>query len=150
MTKIFPKLGLDIGDVRIGLATCDSSGLIASPLKTIKRSKDLALREIIKLVQEQGIAELVVGLPMGPSGEITGQAQKNINFITRLLKRTKVKVIFVDEAFSTCRAQELTVQAQTKPRATAEVEDIDARSAAVILQGYLDSPERVLDIKLEL
>ena len=65
------RLGLDPGDARIGVAHSDPSGMLASPLETVRRgSGDLS--QIARLVREAGgperVVEVVVGLPRSLSG----------------------------------------------------------------------------------
>ncbi|MEE9249435.1 MAG: Holliday junction resolvase RuvX, partial [Dehalococcoidia bacterium] len=58
-------LGLDVGDVRTGVALSDPTGSIAAPLKTIRaRGRDRAIEEIAALVEENRVERVVVGLPV--------------------------------------------------------------------------------------
>ena len=70
-------LGLDLGTKRIGVATSDTSGLIASPLTVLERTGDRARdhRAIASLVVEEEATVVVVGLPVSLSGEIGPAAQ---------------------------------------------------------------------------
>ena len=65
-------LGIDLGERRIGLAIADHDGLSARPLATVNRARSLNpaddARTLARVVAEQGIAELVVGLPLEASG----------------------------------------------------------------------------------
>ena len=61
------RLGVDVGDVRIGVARSDPSGLIATPVETVRRGAgDLA--RLRALVEEEGAVEVVIGLPRSLSG----------------------------------------------------------------------------------
>ena len=61
------RLGVDVGDVRIGVARSDPSGLIATPVETVRRGAgDLA--RLRALVDEEGAVEVVIGLPRSLSG----------------------------------------------------------------------------------
>ncbi|NDF40602.1 MAG: Holliday junction resolvase RuvX, partial [Actinobacteria bacterium] len=72
-------LGLDLGTKRIGVATSDSSGLIATPLTVLERSGDRARdhRAIGSLVVEEEATVIVVGLPLSLSGD-AGPAAQNV------------------------------------------------------------------------
>ncbi len=61
------RLGLDPGDARIGVAKCDPSGIIATPLETVRRGKGDVAR-LAALAEEEGAIEVVVGLPRSLSG----------------------------------------------------------------------------------
>ena len=65
-------LGIDLGERRIGLAVAEHDGLSARPLATVSRARSLAPADdaatLARIVAEQGIAELVVGLPLEASG----------------------------------------------------------------------------------
>ena len=57
------RLGLDPGDARIGVARSDRSGMLATPLETVRRGKH-DLRRIVELAREHEAVEVVVGLPL--------------------------------------------------------------------------------------
>ena len=70
-------LGLDLGTVRIGVATCDPGRIIASPYDVIRRGKDHAADHaaIAALVEEEDAAVVVVGLPRAMSGRDSAATQ---------------------------------------------------------------------------
>ena len=78
-------LGLDIGDVTIGVAVSDPLKIIAQPLVSVKR---VSLKEdveaIRRLVDQHEVIELVVGLPRMLNGEVGIQAQKVLDFAESL------------------------------------------------------------------
>ena len=58
------RLGIDVGTVRIGVATCDPDGMLATPVETVRRDRtDKHIRRLAKLVDELDAVEVVVGLP---------------------------------------------------------------------------------------
>ena len=67
------RLGIDVGSVRIGLASCDADGILSIPLPALKRSADSAevISEINRLVDDLEILEVVIGDPISMSGNIT-------------------------------------------------------------------------------
>ena len=67
-----PRLGVDVGRVRVGVARSDPDGLLATPVETVLRDGADALTRIVALAREHGAVEIVVGLPVSLSGADTG------------------------------------------------------------------------------
>ncbi len=138
-------LALDVGERRIGVAKADPTGYLASPLTTLRRERDQdAVAAISALAREHGSRLLVVGVPLGPEGEVTAQAQRIRAFGRKLRSVPGARVVFWDERFTTQEAEESLRAvrprrgAPTAHRREAERRRIDAAAAAVILQDYLD------------
>lgn len=137
-------LGLDVGDKRIGVAMSDPEGILASSLMVLKRvGKKRDAWAIVKLVEEHGIERIVVGLPLRADGSEGEQAKKVREFAEAVSARTRVPVEYWDERFTTVEAERLMREAGRGPAARRAW--VDAVSAAVILQGYLDSEKREAD-----
>ena len=141
-------LGLDVGDVRTGVAVSDAEGIMAFPLTMIaNKSEDATIEDIIRLVEQHGIECIVVGLPRSLNGSLNRQADKITVFTEKLRNAIAAKaepahlanigIKMWDEWFSTIAAEKLMVQARTKRNARNEHRD--AMAAAFILQGFLDS-----------
>ncbi len=131
-------LGLDIGDKRIGVAISDPEEILASPLATITREDDKkAIDDIIKLVDQNDVERIVVGLPYSLDGSIGGQANKVMDFAERLSQYTRASMEIWDERLSTVAVERLLREAGKKK--AKKRERLDAAAAAFILQGYLDS-----------
>jgi putative holliday junction resolvase len=92
-------LGLDVGDVRIGVAITDKSGTIASPLTVIKND-DQARENLNRIIKENSIEKIIVGLPYNLKGEVAFQAKKVIDFIENNIKSYGVEVELIDERFT--------------------------------------------------
>jgi putative Holliday junction resolvase len=131
-------LALDIGSVRIGVATSDETELLASPHGVIRRSGDRdSLVAILRAVEETGAGLVVVGLPVSFDGALHAQAKSIQAFAEKLRTRLQVPLVYADEALSTVRAQEkLRASGVRADRISAR---IDSAAAAVILQDYLDA-----------
>ncbi len=99
------RLGVDVGDARIGVARSDPSGLIATPVETVRAgSGDLA--RLLALVVEEEALEVVVGLPRSLSGGEGPAAAKVRAFAGRLADRVApVPVRLCDERLSTVSAE---------------------------------------------
>lgn len=131
-------LGLDLGTKRIGVATSDSSGLIASPLTVLERTGDRAQdhRAIAKLIQEEEVSVLVVGLPLSLSGEAGHAAQNVLSEIEEMASVVGVPIEMYDERMSSVTANEMLMERKMKAQARRRV--VDKVAAAVMLQSWLD------------
>jgi putative Holliday junction resolvase len=130
-------LGLDVGDRRIGVALSDETATLASGRETIVRvgrRKDLA--RIARLVREQEVAEIVVGLPLNMDGTRGPQAQKVVLFIEDLKTRTGLAVRAWDERLTSVEAEEILMRAGVHGKRRKAL--VDGVAAAVILQEFLD------------
>ena len=130
-------LGLDVGDVRIGVALSDESATIASGLPTLGRvgpRKDV--RAVARLVREHGASEVVVGLPLRLDGEVGPQGQKVLAFMDAIREAVGVPVVAWDERFTTAIAQQALIEADVKRKARKDA--VDKVAAILILQNYLD------------
>ncbi len=138
------RLGVDVGDVRVGVAACDPSGLIATPVETVARGEgDLA--RLRTLVAEHEAVEVVVGLPRSLSGGEGPAAAKARTFADALhaaltpwpVPDVEGTVRLCDERLSTVSA---TAQLRQQGRKGAKQRAvIDQAAAVVILQNALDT-----------
>ena len=128
-------LGLDVGDARIGLALSDPTGMLASPFGFVERGAS-DIEEIVALAADNGVVEIVVGLPLSMSGDSGTQAGKVRAFIRDLRSQTDLPIKTVDERLSTVQAQGMLNQSGRRRRRGRG--HLDAAAAAVILQAYLD------------
>lgn len=96
-------LGLDIGDVKIGLATAGVIARIPTPLKTV--ANDDSLIDVLSdIMQQEEIVMLVVGVPRNLNGEETPQSVKIREQGLVIANTLQKEVIFVDESLSSKRA----------------------------------------------
>lgn len=134
---------MDYGERRIGLAVSDPTGTLASPLPTLRRrsGKRPPLRALEEIAREHDVCAVVVGLPLAPSGEETGWTAEVRAVGDELGRRLDLPVHYVDERFTSARA-ERAVRSLGLPKEKRERKDrIDAAAAILILQAYLDRPE---------
>ena len=137
-------LGLDLGSKTIGVAVSDPLAITAQVLTSIHRTtlaKDL--EAIVGLVEENQIQELVIGLPINMDGSRGGAVDQVETFIGQLSARLAVRIIPWDERLSTVAAEKILLEADLSRAKRRKV--IDRLSAAIILQGYLDSRPRNRD-----
>src|SRR3954470_2692051 len=95
-------LALDHGAARCGCAISDPSGTLATPLAVVERpDTKRGLATLARLVEEQGVEGVVVGLPLTLSGEEGHQAGEARTFAERLERRVSVPVELHDERLTT-------------------------------------------------
>lgn len=131
------RLAVDVGSVRIGVARCDSSGLIASPLATVPRGPgDLAA--VAEIAATNDAIEIIVGLAVGLGGREGKAAADGRTFARALAVRLPaVPVRLVDERFTTVLAHAALQQGGHDSRARRQ--SVDKAAAALLLQGALDA-----------
>ena len=131
-------LGLDLGSKTIGLAICDSSFAIASPLETLRRRKfTLDAINLEALIAERDVGGLVLGLPRNMDGSEGPRAQSTRQFAANLLGRSDIPIAFWDERLSTVAVERLLInEADLSRRKRGDV--VDKMAASYILQGAID------------
>jgi putative pre-16S rRNA nuclease len=131
------RLGVDVGSARIGVASCDPHGLLASPLATVRRGPG-DLTEIARLATERDVIEIIVGLPTSLSGK-PGQAAGLARDFAQALagEVSPVPVRLVDERFTTVIAHAALAEAGRNAKERRTV--IDQAAATLLLQGALDA-----------
>jgi len=135
---------VDLGRKRVGLAISDPSGTLARPLRTIERGPSdpaaaAVLAEAIAglAADADGVEAVVVGLPTRLDGSDTEQTLHVRRMVDQLRARIAAPIVLQDERLSSHEADSrlaLTERDWRKRKAR-----LDAASAAVILQDYLDS-----------
>lgn len=140
-------LAIDLGRKRIGLALSDPSATLARPWKVLERgaSDRKALNEIARVAgelaaEDDGLGQVVVGLPLRLDGSPTDQTPHVQEMAEGLRRRIAVPVVLQDERLSSHEADSrLAVNERDWRRRKAQ---LDAAAAAVILQDYLDARAR--------
>ena len=124
--KITQYLGIDWGEVRIGLALGNNEIKIATPYKVVS-----GVDEIIKIIKDEDIDVVVAGKPFRMSDVGCRMSDEYSEFISLLKKKIKISIEMIDERLSSKAADALVGDKKTKaPR--------DAVAAMLILQTYLD------------
>jgi putative Holliday junction resolvase len=123
-------LALDYGSARCGCALSDPTGTLATPIEHIERpGTRRGLARVADLVRERGVGHVVVGLPLGLSGDDTDQTRETRAWADRLAERVRpVPVELYDERFTTAIASQSTAHARTSE---------DSRAAAILLEDWL-------------
>lgn len=131
-------LCIDLGDVRIGLATSDSMGICATGLETYRRvdpDKDLAY--IADIVKRENVGRVVIGLPVNMDGTSGERVEKARAFGDALKPLVSAEIAYQDERLSTVAGERMLIEAGMRRDKRKKV--IDKIAATIILQTYLDS-----------
>jgi putative pre-16S rRNA nuclease len=134
------RLGVDVGDVRIGVARCDPAGTLATPVETVPRGPDSVAR-LLDLAAGCDAVEVVVGLPRSLSGGL-GPAAAKVTAYAEALSEAAAKrgmslpVRLVDERFTTVSAERVLRERGRKGARRRAV--VDQAAAVVILQHAID------------
>ena len=129
--------GLDLGTKTIGIALSDPGLRIATPLRTIQRTKfGKDAEALLALTAKENVGGLVLGLPINMNGTEGPRAQATRAFLRSLAPLTDLPVVLWDERLSTAAAERAMIEADMSRKKRAE--KIDAAAAAYILQGALD------------
>ena len=134
-----PKLGVDVGDARVGVAICDAAGILATPLETLPRDRsgESDLVQLQRIVAERGIVEVVVGLPRllsGKDGRASATAKRYATRLARLIAPIPVRLH--DERMTTVIAGRALSERGVRGKKHRAV--VDQAAAVVILQSWLD------------
>ena len=130
-------IGLDLGSKRIGVSICDEKQLIATPYKTIHKSKNNELiMELKNIIQENDIKAIIIGYPLNLDGSLGSSAQSVNDVSKNIDKEIDVDVCLWDERLSTVGAFNLSSQLDVN--VSKREKNIDQNAAAFILQGAID------------
>jgi putative Holliday junction resolvase len=133
------RLGLDVGQVRLGVAACDPEGILAFPVTTLDRrglSLEQLVEQLIELIQQHNASEIIVGWPAHLSG-MAGQAAADVEALAQALAdASPVAVRLVDERLTTVQAASQLHSVGLSAKQQRAV--IDQAAAVLILQSALD------------
>ena len=130
-------LGVDFGDTRTGIAVSDPSRLLASGIGYVSPGGlEKCADAVAEIAREQGVAAIVVGLPVNMDGSEGGRAARCRKFAFMLSERTGLVVGMFDERMTTMTASRYLNETNTRGKKRKTV--IDTLSAQIILQNCLD------------
>ncbi|HEX2029562.1 MAG TPA: Holliday junction resolvase RuvX [Nitriliruptorales bacterium] len=133
-------LGVDLGDVRIGLALSDPDATVATPLATlhVADADDPAsiVDRLVAVAQREGAGTVVVGLPRALSGR-EGRPAQRAREVARLLAEHGLDVDLRDERFTTVEAERVMLAQRVRRRERRQA--VDRVAATLLLQTYLDA-----------
>ncbi|WP_057771660.1 Holliday junction resolvase RuvX [Cytobacillus dafuensis] len=133
-------MGLDVGSKTVGVALSDALGWTAQGLETIKineEKNEFGFEQIGKIIKENEVSKIVVGLPKNMNGTIGPRGEASQNFAAELESQFGLPVILWDERLTTMAAERVLLEADVSRQKRKKV--IDKMAAVMILQGYLNS-----------
>jgi len=131
-------LAVDLGQARTGLAVCDKTEFLASPLPQIsERNMDVLSDKIAEIAKEKKVELIVLGLPKNMDGSEGESAQNARAFGKTLEEKTGLEVRMQDERGTTITAHNYLNTTNTRGKKRKNV--VDSVAATIILQNFLDS-----------
>ena len=124
-------LGLDIGESKTGVARVNMIARLPQVVATLKNDNNF-ITEITKIIKEENIDAMVIGLPRNMNGEETAQTKYVRDYVDNYLKSLNLPIFFQDETLSS-KAAEVRLAGSGYKKT-----DIDSMAAVVILEDYLE------------
>ncbi|MEV4824947.1 Holliday junction resolvase RuvX [Micromonospora sp. NPDC049275] len=142
------RIGVDVGQVRVGVSRSDPDGVLATPLVTLARDLTAApdvvpsdIAQLVALVAEHEAVEVVVGLPVNLAGKHGPAAVGVKAYADRLVDViAPVPVTLTDERMSTVVASRRLAERGVRGKRQRAV--VDQAAAVEILQSWLDAQRR--------
>ena len=129
-------MAVDYGDARTGLAACDRTEFLASPLGVIHEYNfDHCVQQVAYAVEEYQIGKVVVGHPKNMDGSEGDRAKKCELFAEKLRALVSVPVVLWDERRTTVTAHQYLNETNTRGKKRKDV--VDEVAATIILESYL-------------
>lgn len=129
-------MALDLGNHYIGIALSDDLGMIARPLKVIKRTSRVNdYKTYNQLITENKVKAVIVGLPINMDGSEGRQAAWVRDYVDAFAQTVEIPIYFWDERLTSEIATDIIKDNRKLPPKAR----VDAVAAAVILQSYLDT-----------
>ena len=130
-------MSIDYGDVRTGVALSDTRGILASPYCVInQRYQPKLVDEIVKIIKENKVDKIVIGLPRNMDGSYGYRCDECKDLGNALLEKINIEIVYEDERLTTVMAHN--ILSENNVRGKKRKETVDAVSAVMILQSYLD------------
>lgn len=129
-------LAVDYGDVRTGLAVCDKSEFLASPVGVItERNREVLVKQVSDKALELKAQEIAVGLPKNMDGSEGFRAEACKEFAAMLQEQSGIPVVLRDERLTTVSAHKF--MSMNDVRGKKRKNTVDAVSAVIILEDYI-------------
>ena len=135
-------MAVDYGDVRTGLAVCDRTEFLASPIGTIEeRNAQLLAMKVAHMAEQYEVGEIIVGLPLNMNGSKGPRAEKCEAFADMLSQLTEIPVNMWDERSTTVSAHNILNETNVRGKKRKAV--VDTVAATVILEAYLEYRQKL-------
>ena len=133
---LFRLMGIDFGDVRIGIALSDPLQIISQPFRVIPNN-DNTISEIQNIIKTEEVENIILGLPLNLEGEDTKKTLEVREFAEILISNIDVPVIFWDERYTSVEANEKLKEMGYSIAESRKV--IDKVAASIILKSYMEN-----------
>ena len=131
------KIGLDVGDVRIGVAVSDMLNILANPYETyVRKSIEEDVLHFQNFQKEMNADTFVVGLPLNMDGTAGDRVEKTKEYAGILAEYIDAKFVFQDERLTTVQAEKVLISGGVRREKRKKV--VDKVASTIILQSYLD------------
>lgn len=129
-------MGIDYGDARTGVAISDLLCTIVGTTAVVNsHNTEKAIADIVRMVKENSVGEIVVGLPRNMDGTEGARAELCREFARQLEEATGLKTVMWDERRTTVEAHN--ILSQHNYHGKKRKNTVDAVAASLILEGYL-------------
>jgi putative Holliday junction resolvase len=130
-------LAIDYGEKRIGIALSDPLKMFSKPFKVLSNSgKQKFIAELKDLIREQSVSKVILGHPLGESGQETKKTLEVLKIHKLLVKSLDVEVILHDERFTSVDANNELKKLGYNYMEAKKV--IDMVAASMILKSYME------------
>ena len=133
---LFRLMGIDFGEVRIGIALSDPLQIISQPYLVIPNN-DNTIYEIQKIIKTEEVGKIILGLPLNLDGEDTKKTLEVREFAEMLKNNVDIPVTFWDERYTSVEANEKLKQMGYGIAESRKV--IDKVAASIILKNYMEN-----------
>lgn len=129
-------MGVDFGDARTGIAVSDLlCSIVGTTCVVPSRNVEKAIADILKIIRDENVGEIVVGLPKNMNGTEGERAQLCREFARRLEMESGVRTVMWDERRTTVEAHN--ILSEHNYHGKKRKNTVDAVAASLILEGYL-------------
>ena len=130
-------LGLDLGSKTLGISISDTTNTIASVYTTLRFSEDNSLDtldELKKIIEDNNITALVLGLPKNMNNTLGPRALITLEYKEKLEQELNIEVILYDERLTSVISNNVLIDADISRKKRKK--KVDGLAAVIILQGY--------------
>ncbi len=135
-------LGVDFGDSRTGVAVCDPTEFLASPVEVIhERYAPKVIERICAIASDKKAGLIVVGYPKSMNAAVGERAEKSARFSKTLSETSGIETVLWDERLTTVSAHSALNAVDVRGKKRKAV--VDSVAAVMILQSYLDYRRKI-------
>jgi putative holliday junction resolvase len=134
--SIFRIMAIDYGEKRVGIALSDPMQIFSKPFRVLRNDKDI-FENLKKIIREQNIQKIVLGLPVHPDGNESAKTAEVRQFAEQIQTQITTPLSFFDERYTTQDARKILIEEGCSVEDSKE--KIDMYAASVILRNYLES-----------